>query len=103
MLSKLPYPFWLGYRSIKVRYSAGYGGLDTVPPDLKNLCVRLAGMIYQEPQRGPLGSTSVSDGLGNFTRIASGLTQSMRDELAEYRRGDLFHTTAERDFDEGAV
>jgi len=98
-----PYPFECGYRAIKVRYSAGYGAISAVPPDLRDLCIRLAGAKVQEFQRGALGTTSVSDQLGNFSRVAATLTRDQRDELAEYRRPDIFSTTAERAFDLEAV
>jgi len=102
--ARSPISFWSGYRSVRVRYSAGYGGLSSVPPDLKDVCLRLAGTMHQEFQRGALGVSTVSDQLGNFTRLSSArLTDEMRDALAEYRRPDLFHTTAERDFDTEAV
>jgi hypothetical protein len=103
VLSALPIAWWSGYRAVKVRYSAGYGSLSTVPDDLKDLCIRLAGVKVAEFERGSLGTTSVSDNLGNFSRITATLTRDQRDELAEYRRGDLFSTTAERDFDEEAA
>jgi len=98
-----PTMFESGFRAIKVRYSAGYGAVSTVPADLVDLCIRLAGAKVQEFQRGALGTTSVSDQLGNFSRVAATLTMDQRNELAEYRRSDLFTTTGERDFDEGAV
>lgn len=102
--SSLPTSFESGWRALKARYSAGYGAISSVPPDLRNVCLTLAGMIYQEPQRGPLGTTSVSDQLGNFTRLApTGITSAMSASLGEYRRPDIFDTTAERDFDEEAV
>lgn len=102
--SGLPFAFWSGYRAIKVRYSAGYGSISTVPPDLKDVCLRLAGTKYKEWERGALGITGMSDQLGNYTRIgAAALTNDMRDDLATYRRSDLFTTTAERDFDEEAA
>lgn len=103
VVSSWPFPFWGGYRSIKVRYSAGYGAISSLPPDLRDLCVRLAGAKVQEFQRGALGTTSVSDQLGNFSRVAATLTRDQRDELAAYRRPDIFSTTAERDFDLEAV
>lgn len=99
-----PQAFESGYRAIKVRYSAGYGALSTVPPDLKDVCLRLAGTKYKEWERGALGITGMSDQLGNYTRIgAAALTDDMRDDLATYRRSDIFTTTAERDFDEEAA
>jgi hypothetical protein len=98
-----PQAFESGYRAVKVRYSAGYGALSTVPPDIKDLCLRVAGAKVMEFERGSLGMSSVSDAQGNFTRLGSTLTRDQRDELAEYRRSDIFTTTAERDFDEEAA
>ena len=103
LYDNLPTSFECGYRAIKVRYSAGYGAVSTVPADLVDLCIRLAGAKVQEFQRGALGTTSVSDQLGNFSRVAATLTRDQRDELAEYRRPDMFTTTGARDFDEEAV
>lgn len=99
-----PMAFESGYRAIKVRYSAGYGALSTIPPDLQDVCIRLAALGYKEYERGSLGQSAVSDQLGNFTRFSSSqITPEMRDALAEYRRPDIFTTTVERDFDEEAT
>lgn len=98
-----PMAFESGYRAIRVRYSAGWGGLSTVPADIKDLCLRIAGAKVKEFERGSLGMSSVSDAQGNFTRLGASMTRDQRDELAEYRRPDLFTTTAERDFDEEAA
>jgi len=102
--TRSPWSWVTGYRAIKVRYSGGFGALSTVPDDLRDICIRVAGGIYQEWTRGMLGIQSQSDQLGNFTRFtAARLSDDAKDDLAPYRRGDIFSGTGERDFDEAAV
>jgi hypothetical protein len=100
VLDRLPDSWETGYRAIKVRYSGGFGGISTLPSDLVDICIRVAGPIYQEWTRGTLGVQSQSDQLGNFTRWSSArLSDDIKSDLAPYRRGDIFDSTGERDFE----
>jgi hypothetical protein len=94
----LDFPWLLGRRVVKIRYSAGYTP-GTVPQDLKDHCSNLAAWMFRYGQRSFHGDVSVSDGTGTFALSGPPMiTSGMEDGLSAYIRGE-FEGTGERDFD----
>lgn len=95
----LPSSWARGYRAEKLVYSAGYFGTANVPPDIKDVALRLAATIYKESDRQQFGQVGGADAAGNYTRFGPAvLDRSMREQLARHRRAELYVTGA-RDFD----
>lgn len=94
----LDFPFYTGYRVVRVRYSAGYRTAASVPAKIKAVCQELAAWYFQHADRKQFGLTSSTDDRGS--RTFSGppvITSGLRGRLAAYVRPDFF-VTAERDF-----
>ena len=89
-----PTPWLTGYRAIKVVYSYGYANQDSVPEDLRQLCLFVATSMFKESDRARWGLSSVTDALGTVTRFTGYLPPDMESHLAGYQRG-LFERTHE--------
>jgi hypothetical protein len=95
----LDYPFYAGYRVVKVRYSAGYFTRANVPEDIKGVVKRLAASFYNEANKGQIELASGSNALGSWSRFGPAeLTVADKEALAPYLRGS-FDRTCERDWD----
>lgn len=97
----LDFPFYTGYRVVKVRYSGGYTP-STIPQDLKDNVAALAAWMYRYSTRGLHGETSESNALGSFAFGPPMITTGMEDALSGYLRSE-FERTGERDFDTEAA
>jgi hypothetical protein len=89
----------LGFRSVKVIYTAGYADIASIPSDIKSVCLRYITEVYREVVRNMGNIVSTSDALGTVTRIGPAmLTSGMLRDLNPYRDdGRGFYSTGERD------
>lgn len=99
MSSLLPRAWMSGWRSTKLTLSAGYS-MATMPDQVRDVCRRLALLLYDEIENKRLGMSGRSDAQGNWTRFApSMLTPEMHLALGSLRRYRYGSDTGERDFD----
>lgn len=62
---------WMtGFRAVRVAYRAGYALAD-IPQRYKDAAGTLAAILWHEKKRGSFGTTGMSDGQGNFSRLSS--------------------------------
>ena len=89
----------IGFRAIKIVYSAGYANTDAVESDIKDVCLRHVGMVWREITRKLGNVESVSDAMGSFARYgpAALTTLMMRDLYPHIDEGRGHYTTGERD------
>lgn len=93
----LPVGWQTGWRAIRVKYDGGYADTAAVPDRIRSVAARLAGLYLRETERGQQGVSSMSDALGNVTRMGPArITPDMERELASERRMGPLHT-GERD------
>lgn len=96
---KLPIKWALGYRSVKVCYSAGYFTTVNVPAEIQSVLCELVAWSYRHSQWGQQGLTSGSDSTGTF--VLSGppmITSEMAARLRDFKVQDVC-PTGSRDFD----
>ena len=73
-----------GYRGVQVKYTAGYL-TSTIPYDLEQVCLEIAGMIYKGRDTVGLASKSFSDGSVAFFD-KSQLSEIAKSIVGKYRR-----------------
>ncbi len=90
-------PWEIGFRAIKIEYTAGYAIAD-VPWDIKDAVLWTAAHLYQESKRKGWDVNTQTDGLGTVTRFTlSRLPDYMKAQLANHRRPAVLGLTGERD------
>lgn len=63
--------FWMtGFRAVRIAYKYGYALAD-IPARYKDAAGTLAAILWHEKKRGSFGTTGMSDGQGNFSRLTS--------------------------------
>ena len=88
--------FMRGDRAIRVAYKYGWTRA-TLPEHFKDFAGQIAAVLWSEKKRAAPGATSMSDSMGNFTRIdASHLPESITAAF-EDERAPIGDKTGERD------
>jgi hypothetical protein len=87
MAGQLPYAWLGGPLGLKLVHSAGWV-MSTVPDDLRDVCARLAMLLYTETTRSNrLGASQTTDASGTQMRFSGAqLTPELRRALHPYRR-----------------
>lgn len=97
--SSLPSTWSGGWRANRLTLVSGFR-IAEVPARVKDVCARLALLLFDELEPGRMGVSGRSDDHGNFTRFGpSRLTHEMRASLAPYRRRRFGLETGEVDVD----
>lgn len=92
-----PMSWAIGFRAVKVSYSAGYAVGD-VPGHIKDVVLWIAAHLFSESERKSWDVSSQSDGLGTVTRFTlSRLPDYMKAQLVSERRIYPLGVTGERD------
>ena len=88
-----------GWRANRHTLVSGYR-IAEVPARIKDVCAKLALLLYDELEPGRIGVSGRADTNGNWTRFGpSRLTPEMRALLAPFRRRSYGIETGERDVD----
>lgn len=82
------------WRAVKVVHAGGYAtttgtptGALEVPPDLKEVALKVCAKLWSEAMRQQWGISGASDAAGNWTRFESGaISKDIREQLSPYRR-----------------